>query len=28
MKGFGKTGQKERQPVARGIKNCRDNRLF
>jgi hypothetical protein len=28
MKGFGNIGRKKRQPVTRGIKNCRDSRLF
>jgi hypothetical protein len=28
MKGFGNVGRKERQPVTRGIKNCRDSSLF
>ena len=27
MKGFGNIGRKKRQPVTRGIKNCRDSRL-
>lgn len=28
MKGFRIIGRKERQPVARGIKNCRNSGLF
>ena len=28
MKGIGNIERKERQPVTRGIKNCRDSRLF
>ena len=28
MKGFGNIGRKERQPVTRGIENCRDSSKF